>query len=168
MKSALLPLLAALSTLAWNCSLAAEPADAAANYYGNSEVFRDHSGRIVEIINFRPDRTVRLWRNPADGGPGKWREGKWVINTGQDSTILCHGPDDMPKMMYCHSFAPNKNIGDHWISIEENGHPTRPGGIPVVQKAGKWVMNDAAATAVPASVLIMSLEKGLVVPPAAK
>ena len=36
MKSALLPVLAALSTLAGNCTYAAEPADAAANYYGNS------------------------------------------------------------------------------------------------------------------------------------
>jgi hypothetical protein len=167
MKTTLLPVLAALS-LAWNCTPAAEPADAAANYYGNSEVFRDHSGRIVEIINFRPDHTMRLWRNAADGGPGQWREGKWIINSGQDSTILCHGPDDTPKMMYCHSFAPNKNIGDQWISIEENGHATRPGGIPVVQKDGKWVMKDAVATAVPATVLIMSLEKGLVEPPAAK
>jgi len=168
MKTALLPLVAALFTLTWSSIPAAEPADAVGNYYGNSEVFRDHSGNIVEIINFRPNHTMRLWRNPANGGDGKWREGKWVINSGQDNTILCNGPDDTPTKMYCHSFAPHKNIGDHWISIEENGHPTRPGGIPVVQKDGKWVMKDAAATAVPASVLIMSLEKGLVAPPAAK
>ena len=168
MKSALLPVLAALSTLAWSCIHAAEPADAAANYYGNSEVFRDLSGKIVQIINLRPDHTMRLWRHASIDGNGMWLEGKWVINSGQDSTIVCNGPDDTPTKMYCHSFAPDKNIGDHWISIEENGHATRPGGIPVVQKDGKWVMKDAVATAVPASVLIMSLEKGLVEPPAAK
>jgi hypothetical protein len=167
MKSALLPVLAALSTLAWSCTHAAEPADAAANYYGNSEVFRDHSGKIVEIINFRPDHTMRLWRNAGNDGSGTWREGKWVINSGQDSTILCHGPDDTPAKTYCHSFAPYKNIGDHWISIEKNGRAERPGGIPVVQKDGNWVMKDAAATPVPANVLIMSLEKGLVEPPTA-
>lgn len=166
MKSALLPALAAMS-LAWSCAHAAEPADAdaAANYYGNSEVFRDHSGNIVEILNFRPDHTMRLWRNPANHGDGKWSEGKWVINSGQDSTILCNGPNATPEKMYCHSFAPRKNIGDHWISIEKDGHPEHPGGIPVVQKDGKWVMQDAAAKPVPADVLIMSLEKGLVEPP---
>src|SRR5450755_4022930 len=116
MKTTLLPVLAALS-LAWNCTPAAEPADAAANYYGNSEVFRNHSGKIVEIINFRPDHTMRLWRNAENDSNGTWREGKWVINSGQDSTILCNGPDDPSAKMYCHDFAPHKNIGDHWISI---------------------------------------------------
>ena len=166
MKSALLPALAALS-LAWSCAHAAEPADAdaAANYYGNSEVFRDHSGQIVEILNFRADHTMRLWRNPANHGDGKWSEGKWVINSGQDSTILCNGPNATPEKMYCHSFAPRKNIGDHWISVEKDGHPEVPGGIPVIQKDGKWVTQDAAAKPVPADVLIMSLEKGLVEPP---
>ena len=168
MKSAVLPVLAALSTLAWSCAHAAEAADAVANYYGNSEVFRDHSGKVIEIINFRPDHTMRLWRNAEDGSNGTWREGKWVINSGQDSTILCNGPNDPSGKMYCHDFAPNKNIGDHWISIEKDGHPDRAGGVPVVQKDGKWAMKDAAATPVPADVLIMSLEKGIVEPPASK
>jgi hypothetical protein len=135
MKSALLPVLAALSTLAWGCTHAAEPADAVANYYGNSEVFRDHSGNIVEIINFRADHTMRLWRNPANGGDGKWREGKWVLNTGQDSTILCNGPDDTPKRCIATASRLTKHRRS-LISIEENGHPTRPGGIPVVRRTG--------------------------------
>lgn len=171
MKSALWPVLATLSTLAGIGARAAEPADtadAAGNYYGNSEVFHDQSGKLIEIINFRADHTMRLWRIPQNDGNGAWREGKWLINSGQDSTILCHGPNETAGKMYCHSFAPNKNIGDHWISIEKNGHTDRPGGIPVVQKDGKWVMQDAAATPVPADVLIMSLEKGLVEPPTTK
>lgn len=167
MKSALLPVLAALSTLAGSCAYAAETADAAANYYGNSEVFRDLSGKIVQIINLRSDHTMRLWRHAAIDGNGMWLEGKWVINSGQDSTIFCNGPADTPAKTYCHGFAPYKSFGDHWISIENNGHEERPGGIPVIQKDGKWLMKDAAAKPVPANVLIQSLEKGLVEPPTA-
>lgn len=171
MKTLLLGAVATLhmATTYAQASAADHPDKAVAGYFDNSQVFRDKSGAVFEIINFRADHTMRLWRDAAKGGSGTWREGKWVVNTGQDNTILCHWPDDVvPMKTWCHGFAPDKKVGDRWINPDKNGHAQRSGGIPIVQKDGKWVRSDAPDKPLPDDVVIFTLEKGLVEPPARK
>lgn len=140
------------------------PGDVAmAGYFGNSMIFRDQSGKPIEILYYRPDRTVREWRD------GEWAEGTWTLNNGQDSSIICQTRDFLGKpFTFCHPFAPNKKVGDHWVSPEKGGgHPVTMGGIPVVNVNGKWVIADAPAATEPPKEIV-SLEAGLVPPPAGK
>ena len=143
-----------------SAAAAGEPTDKAMEgYFGNTMMFRDEAGRIIEVIYYRPDHTLRSWRDD------EWVEGQWLINNGQDNSTICQtrgilgGPAS-----WCHAFAPYKRVGDRWISPETSGgHPAYPataGGIPVAEAAGQNVI---AGSGPPPS-LVMSLEAGLVPP----
>lgn len=134
------------------------------SYYGNSLALRDQQGNIVEIIYYRPDHTLRQWRG------GIWMEGPWMLNSGQDSSTICKSREvDGVAMAWCHAFAPNKQLGDHWINPEtaKGGHPQVAGGIALIYVDGKWVIPHAPA-GVPAPTEVWSLEKGLVPAPESK
>lgn len=131
-----------------------------AGYFGNTVVLRDANGALVQLIRYRADHTMSSWRD------GVWHEGQWLINNGQDSSIVAHTRQIGGKAFtWCHVFAPHKRIGDRWISPEtHSGHPTYPlagGGIPVVTLAGRTVVEGTDHA--PGSVF--SLEEGDVPPP---
>jgi len=93
---------------------------ALAGYFGNTMVLRDGNGQIIELVYYNYNRTMRYWRN------GSWFDGKWIINSGQDNTLVFHVFEIEGKpLCYCHPLAANKKVGDRWISPETNG------GIPV-------------------------------------
>lgn len=142
-------------------SPAASATDAAMQgYYGNSAVMRNQDGKVIEVIYYRPDGTLRQWRD-------MWAEGPWVLNSGQDSSTICKWQQSAAHLAptaWCHAFAPNRQVGDHWVMPEnKGGHPEVVGGISVAKVNGKWVIPNAAPNAAPL-VEIWSLEKGLVLP----
>jgi hypothetical protein len=130
-----------------------------AGYFGNTMMFRDLAGVIIEVIYYRPDHTMRSWRD------GMWVEGEWLINNGQDNSIIMQSRDMFGhKASWCHAFSPFKQVGDRWIAPEtRGGHPPYPivlGGIPVERAGGQ---NFVVGTSwVPE--LVMSLVPGLVSP----
>jgi len=131
-----------------------------AGYFGNSAVLRNQAGQIVQLIRYRADHSMSSWRD------GVWREGKWLINNGQDSSIVAHTRlVDGKYATWGHVFAPHKRIGDRWISPETaNGHPTYPlagGGIPVVGTGDKMAVEGTDLAPGP----VFSLEEGLIAPP---
>jgi hypothetical protein len=130
-----------------------------AGYFGNTMMFHDDCGKLIEVIYYRPDHTVRAWRE------GMWVEGQWLINDAQDSSTIFQTRDMFGTFAsWCHSFSPYKTVGDRWIAPEtRGGHPTYPitvGGIPVVEKDGALVVLGTRF----APGLVMSMEKGLVAP----
>lgn len=102
-------------------------------YYGNTQVLRDGNGRIVELIKYRPDHTMSLWKR------GVWLEARWLINNGQDSSKVFHTFEINGKpASWRHAFAPNKSIGDMWINPEtEAGIPVHNGGLAVYSEGNK-------------------------------
>ena len=133
---------------------------AIAEYFGNTMAYRDADDNILKLVRYRSDHTASIWED------GEWVEGRWLLNTGQDNSTVCHTLEiDGKKATWCHSFAPFKRVGDRWISPETNGgHPTYPlgiGGVPVVESNGKWLVE--GTTCGPGHV--MSLENGLVSAP---
>jgi hypothetical protein len=135
------------------------PDAAMAGYFGNTMVMRDPVGTIIHVINYHSDHTVRSWRD------GHWVDGKWLVNNGQDnSTVLQTRELFNDTATWAHSFSPDKKVGDRWIAPEtRGGHPTYPievGGIPVEMTDGTPVVAGTKYT----PSLVMSLEKGLVLP----
>jgi len=129
-----------------------------AGYFGNTMVFRAGDGKIAELFYYRPDHTMRFWRN------GAWTDGKWVVNSGQDSSKIFHTYGILSKpASFRHPFAPFKKVGDRWINPETScGIPLVPGGIPVITINGKSVVADTGL----APGAMMSLEAGYVPAPA--
>jgi hypothetical protein len=118
------------------------------SYYGNTVVFWGKDGKtITSLIYYSPDFTYREWR------AGNWNNGTFIINNGQDNSLFCltRINNGLP-FTNCHPFAPNKQIGDHWYNTQTPGGCPAPGGgiIDGVPPGGGG----------------MSLEKGLVPPPA--
>jgi len=139
---------------------------ALAGYFGNTVVFRDGNGQIVELIYYNADRTMRCWRN------GAWVNAKWIINNGQDNSLIFHIYEIKGKpLCFCHPLAAYKKVGDRWISPETDaGTPVFPtkatplqflSSVPVVRQGRRSVIEgtnlDAGA--------VISLEEGLVTPP---
>jgi len=115
----------------------------AEGYFGNSLVMRKPDGTILHVIYYAADHTNPSWRD------GRWTLPEvckgWFINNAQDGSILFQTRCDIfpEPATWCHSFAPNKKVGDRWISPERFGHPVYPlsvGGVPVVMVDGKQVV----------------------------
>jgi len=111
------------------------------NYIGNTFYFRNDRGKLVEAIYYNLDHTVRAWRD------GHWCDGLWLLNNGQDNSVICQTRDDIfdKPASWCHPFTPYKKPGDVWIAPEtrHDGDPSYPltaGGIPVVTVGGKYLI----------------------------
>ncbi|WP_434106061.1 hypothetical protein [Paraburkholderia caffeinilytica] len=128
-------------------------------YFGNTMMFKDDAGKVIEVIYYRPDHTMRSWRD------GMWVEGQWLINDAQDNSTIFQTREIFGTFTsWCHSFSPYKKIGDRWIAPEtRGGHPTYPltvGGVPVIEEDGVLlVMGTRFGPS-----LVMSMEEGLVPP----
>lgn len=112
---------------------------AIAGYFGNTQILRDENGAIAEMIQYNKDHTLRVWKK------GVWLEGKWQINSGQDSSKVYHTfmVFDYPTT-WRHGFAANKKPGDCWILPEtDNGIPMITGGAACVKKDGKAFLENS-------------------------
>lgn len=91
-------------------------------YYGNTMVFWTPAGKVLALIYYNPDLTYREWRH------GRWMHGTFVINNGQDSSILCltRMQDNLP-LTNCHAFAKGKVVGDKWTSSPTSYERPKPG-----------------------------------------
>lgn len=110
-------------------------------YFGNTQVLRDGNNAIVELIKYRPNHTMSIWKK------GVWLEGRWVINNGQDSSKVFHTFEILGKpASWRHAFAPNKNPGDMWINPEtDTGIPVHNGGISVHTADKKLLLDEVDA-----------------------
>ena len=108
------------------------------DYFGNTQVLRDGNGRIVELVKYREDHTMQVWKK------GVWLEGRWVINNGQDASKVFHTFDVLGKpASWRHAFAPNKKPGDMWINPETaNGLPVYNCGIGVHLDGKRLIVDD--------------------------
>lgn len=106
---------------------------AIAGYFGNTQVLYDGNGEIAELIKYRPDHTMSVWKQ------GVWLEGRWQINSGQDSSKVFHTYEILGHpTSWRHAFAQNKKPGDYWILPEtDNGIPMVPGGMNAEKRDGK-------------------------------
>jgi hypothetical protein len=140
-------------------ALAGDADQAMAGYFGNTMLFRDDCGKLIEVIYYRPDHTIRSWRD------GMWVDGIWLINNAQDNSTIFQTREMLGTYAsWCHSFSPGKKVGDRWIAPEtRGGHPTYPitvGGVPVVEERGVLVVIGTRHT----PSLVMSMEAGEVPP----
>lgn len=140
-------------------AVSSRPDSAMAGYFGNTFMFREDTGKLIEVIYYRPDHTIRSWRD------GHWVDGEWLLNDAQDNGTIFQTRDmfGVPAS-WCHAFSPDKHVGDHWIAPEtRGGHPTYPirvGGVAVVERDGQWVV--AGTRSRPG--LVMSMLEGEVAP----
>lgn len=114
---------------------------ALAGYFRNTFYFRNDAGQIIEVIYYNADHTSKAWRD------GKWVNGIFLLNNGQDNSCLIQSRGDMFNHYagWCHPFAPFKKPGDVWVAPEShlNGDPVYPltrAGIPVVTVDGENVI----------------------------
>lgn len=112
---------------------------AIAGYFGNTQVLYDANGEIVKLIRYRKDHTLTMWKR------GVWLEGRWLINSGQDSSKVFHTFEiDGAPATWRHAFSAGKAPGDYWIAPEtEEGLPIIPGGLNLEKRDNKLYLPDS-------------------------